>query len=166
MVWHQAICPYFDVPVRTSLGHQVYVCLIIFIAEECLQTPIPLLSYMMRYFWNYHTSNPGHGRILTILKTKSIIKYGVPRIHLWSGAGGGGFHPQAQPRIKSKHVITLRLILSRKKCLFELSCFEGLGSGPRPFHHSLVGPATNYHRWHVFRSDQTDSNASDSAACG
>ena len=78
MVWHQAICPYFDVPVRTSLGHQVYVCLIIFIAEECLQTPIPLLSYMMHYFWNYHTSNPGHGRILTILKTKSIIKYGVP----------------------------------------------------------------------------------------
>ena len=80
IVWHQAICPYFNVQVRTPRGHQVYVCLIIFIAEECLQTPIPSLSNMMWYFWNYHTSNPGHGHVLTILKTKSITKYGVPRI--------------------------------------------------------------------------------------
>ncbi|QII13219.1 hypothetical protein KsCSTR_38400 [Candidatus Kuenenia stuttgartiensis] len=36
---------------------------------------------MMRYFWNYHTSNPGHDHLLAILITKSIIKYDVPGIH-------------------------------------------------------------------------------------
>ena len=39
----------------------------------------PSLSNMMWYFWNYHTSNSGHGHVLTILITK-LIKYGVPRI--------------------------------------------------------------------------------------
>src|SRR4030065_1080907 len=58
MVWHQAIGPYFNIPVRTPLCHHVSVYLIVFIAEECLQTTISSLSDMMCYFWYYHPSNP------------------------------------------------------------------------------------------------------------
>jgi len=45
-----------------------------------LQAKDKNLSDKMGYFWHYHTSNHGHDHILIILKTMSIIKYGVPGI--------------------------------------------------------------------------------------
>lgn len=119
MVWHQAICPYFNVPVRTLLGHQVYVCLIILVAEECLQTSISSLSNMMWHFRNYHTSNSGHEHILTILKTKSIIKYGVPGIQKVRSSTQSSTHAPSsnKPPYSASHPLLdrrLRILRSRR----------------------------------------------------
>jgi hypothetical protein len=60
VIWQQAITPNRYAELSTQLGHQVHVCLIVFVTKESFHPPISTLGNVVRNFGGYYTSNSGH----------------------------------------------------------------------------------------------------------
>ena len=81
MVWHQATTPNRCVELSAPLGHQGQGCLIVFITEESLHSPISTLGYVMRNTGGDYTGNPEHGRI--VLPAMVIVKREMRMVFLY-----------------------------------------------------------------------------------
>jgi hypothetical protein len=84
VIWHQAITPNRYAELSTPLGHQVQVCLVVFVTKECFHTPISTLGNVVRNSGGYYTGNSWHGNDPTARDgyRQGINTYGVPLFFL------------------------------------------------------------------------------------